>query len=113
MGLIALQRPLHDADRLTGDPAKMASATLSIATCGSTIGDRSFETYLADPDKSPDELDYAEGEGLGAAHFSSSSWRRCAPRSKGEPRCLLSVVDRTVEVQAENERCAPKCCATA
>ena len=33
---------------------------------------------------------------------SSSSSRRCVAGAKGEARCLLSVVDRTVEVQAEN-----------
>jgi diguanylate cyclase (GGDEF)-like protein len=45
------------------------------------------------------ELDFKDGEGVSAHHFRL----KLAPlpqRGKG-PRCLLSVVDRTVEVQAE------------
>jgi diguanylate cyclase (GGDEF)-like protein len=46
------------------------------------------------------ELDFMDGEGVSAQYFRV----KLAPLPKGEadaPRCLLSVVDRTVEVQAE------------
>jgi diguanylate cyclase (GGDEF)-like protein len=45
------------------------------------------------------ELDFKDGEGVSARHFRL----KLAPLPKidSAPRCLLSVVDRTVEVQAE------------
>jgi diguanylate cyclase (GGDEF)-like protein len=46
------------------------------------------------------ELDFRDGEGVSARYFRM----KLAPLpngSSGAPRCLLSVVDRTVEVQAE------------
>jgi len=46
------------------------------------------------------ELDFRDGEGVAARYFRM----KLAPLPRGEgglPRCLLSVVDRTVEVQAE------------
>jgi diguanylate cyclase (GGDEF)-like protein len=46
------------------------------------------------------ELDFKDGEGLSSRFFRM----KLAPLPRGEgglPRCLLSVVDRTVEVQAE------------
>ena len=57
--------------------------------------------YLSDPSKSADELDYSEGEGP-SRRFLKLKVAPLEPCSRGEPRCLLSVVDRTVEVQAEN-----------
>ncbi|HET9337255.1 MAG TPA: EAL domain-containing protein [Sphingomicrobium sp.] len=57
--------------------------------------------YLADPVNSADELDFAEGEGP-SRRFLKLKVAPLEADSKGEPRCLLSVVDRTVEVQAEN-----------
>jgi diguanylate cyclase (GGDEF)-like protein len=46
------------------------------------------------------ELDFRDGEGVAAKHFRVKL--APLPRKKGNgPRCLLSVVDRTVEVQAE------------
>ncbi|HET9353582.1 MAG TPA: EAL domain-containing protein [Sphingomicrobium sp.] len=57
--------------------------------------------YLSDLTKAPDELDYAEGEGP-SKRFLKLKLAPLEPCSKNEPRCLLSVVDRTVEVQAEN-----------
>jgi diguanylate cyclase (GGDEF)-like protein len=47
-----------------------------------------------------DELDFRDGEGVAAHHFRI----KLAPLPRGPedlPRCLLSLVDRTVEVQAE------------
>jgi diguanylate cyclase (GGDEF)-like protein len=58
-------------------------------------------SYLTDPASSPDEQDLVEGEGPGR-RFLKLKLAPLVADSKGKPRCLLSVVDRTVEVQAEN-----------
>ncbi|HET7817641.1 MAG TPA: GGDEF domain-containing protein, partial [Sphingomicrobium sp.] len=49
---------------------------------------------------SPGELDFRDGEGVSARYYRI----KLAPLPRGEgatPRCLLSLVDRTVEAQAE------------
>lgn len=49
---------------------------------------------------SPGELDFRDGEGVSARYFKMKL--APLPQSKGSfPRCLLSLVDRTVEAQAE------------
>ncbi len=55
--------------------------------------------FLADFD-APSELEFSDGEGLNARHFriKLAPLKRC---DKGRPRCLVSLVDRTVEVRAE------------
>jgi diguanylate cyclase (GGDEF)-like protein len=58
-----------------------------------------FDTYFSDP-LSPGELDLKDGEGLSARYLRI----KLAPLPNGAdsmPRCLMSLVDRTVEVQAE------------
>ena len=58
-----------------------------------------FKRYFADP-LSTGELDVRDGEGVAARYFRI----KLAPLAQGEgaiPRCLMSIVDRTVEVQAE------------
>ena len=65
-----------------------------------TAGDF-IRNYLAEPAKSADELDYVEGEGP-QRRFLKLKLAPLVADSSGAPRCLLSVVDRTVEVQAEN-----------
>jgi diguanylate cyclase (GGDEF)-like protein len=58
-----------------------------------------FEGYFADQ-LATSELDIKDGEGVAARYLRI----KLAPLPKGEgamPRCLMSVVDRTVEVQAE------------
>ncbi|HET9397571.1 MAG TPA: EAL domain-containing protein [Sphingomicrobium sp.] len=67
---------------------------------GSSTGEF-VRSYLANPAKSADELDHSEGDGP-SKRFLTMKLAPLEPDSKGEPRCLLSVVDRTVEVQAEN-----------
>jgi len=65
---------------------------------GGAIADL-FEEYFANP-LSAGELDFKDGEGVAARYLRI----KLAPLPKGEgamPRCLMSVVDRTVEVQAE------------
>ena len=70
------------------------------ATCLKTgpIADL-FEQYFADP-LSGGELDIKDGDGFAARYLRI----RLAPlpaAANGMPRCLMSLVDRTVEVQAE------------
>lgn len=58
-----------------------------------------FDDYFADP-LSDGELDLKDGEGVAARYLRI----KLAPLPKGPnamPRCLMSLVDRTVEVQAE------------
>ena len=58
-----------------------------------------FADFFADP-LGTGELDFKDGEGVGARFLRI----KLAPLPKGVgamPRCLMSVVDRTVEVQAE------------
>jgi diguanylate cyclase (GGDEF)-like protein len=57
--------------------------------------------FLAEPGSAADELDLVEGEGLGR-RFLKLKLAPLLPGAAGEQRCLLSVVDRTIQVQAEN-----------
>jgi diguanylate cyclase (GGDEF)-like protein len=58
--------------------------------------------YLANPATAPDQLEYAEGEGVGRRFLTLKlATLRSAPGASR--RCLMSVVDRTVEVRAENQ----------
>ena len=56
--------------------------------------------FFADSDAAG-ELDFMRRRRRLPRAISGSSWRRCRRRERRAPRCLLSVVDRTVEVQAE------------
>jgi diguanylate cyclase (GGDEF)-like protein len=56
--------------------------------------------FFADPAGAETELDFRDGEGASARYFKI----KLAPlpdSGRDEPRCLLSLVDRTVEVQSE------------
>ena len=57
--------------------------------------------YLANPATAPDEIDHVDGEGP-QKRFLKLKLAPLMADSAGDPRCLLSVVDRTVEIQAEN-----------
>jgi diguanylate cyclase (GGDEF)-like protein len=57
--------------------------------------------FLADPVGSRDEIEIAEGEGVNR-RFLRLKLSPLPASPCGAPRCLLSVVDRTIEVQAEN-----------
>ena len=64
------------------------------------LGGDFVRQYLEDPIGSADELDYVDGDGLSKRHLKL----KLAPLPAGSdcgPRCLMSVVDRTVEVRAE------------
>jgi diguanylate cyclase (GGDEF)-like protein len=57
--------------------------------------------FLGDPAAASDEFEFAEGEGV-ARRFLKVKLAPLPRSSGGSARCLLSVVDRTPEVQAEN-----------
>jgi len=57
--------------------------------------------FLIDPATAANELELAEGEGVGRRYL-TLKLSALASQTDGTPRCLLSVVDRTVEVRAEN-----------
>jgi len=56
--------------------------------------------FLADFN-APSELDFCDNEGLGARHFRIKLAPLQRDEERGTPRCLVCLVDRTVEVQAE------------
>jgi diguanylate cyclase (GGDEF)-like protein len=58
-------------------------------------------SFLDNPGEASDELEFADGEGVGRK-FLKMKLAPLPRSSSGLPRCLLSVVDRTPEVQAEN-----------
>jgi len=94
--LIDSNRRFRDALASSSDP-KIAAGDLRAIDKGA-IG-AMIEAYL-DDHSMPGELDFRDGEGVGARYFRTS----LAPLPKGEDgstRCLISLVDRTVEVQAE------------
>ena len=65
----------------------------------SEIGDF-LRAFIADPSSAPDQRDVVVGEGLDQHHLTM----KLAPlrtRADGERLCLVSIVDRTVEVKAE------------
>jgi diguanylate cyclase (GGDEF)-like protein len=57
--------------------------------------------FLEKPATARDEIEISEGKGVGR-RFLKLKLSPLAAGPRGLPRCLLSVVDRTVEVQAEN-----------
>jgi diguanylate cyclase (GGDEF)-like protein len=81
---------------LTGDAAMMSG---DFRGCEHLQIAQLMSQFLADFE-APSELDFCEGDGVGARHYRI----KLAPLSKcekGRPRCLVSMVDRTVEVRAE------------
>ena len=60
---------------------------------------RLMECYLADFN-APSEMEFSHGSGVGATHY-RIKLAPIAPGSNGRSRCMVSLVDRTVEVQAE------------
>ena len=63
-------------------------------------GGQFIQAFLKDA-VAPDEVEIVEGEGV-ARRFLKLKLSPIAPSSTGARRCLVSVVDRTVEVRAEN-----------
>ncbi|WP_260483703.1 putative bifunctional diguanylate cyclase/phosphodiesterase [Sphingomicrobium flavum] len=59
-----------------------------------------LRAFLADMAGAPDQMDSHDGEGLGKRYF-TTKLAPLTPASDGSPRCLMSLVDRTVERRAE------------
>ncbi|WP_118857534.1 putative bifunctional diguanylate cyclase/phosphodiesterase [Sphingomonas mesophila] len=68
---------------------------------GAGPGGDFLRAFLKRPAEARDELDLVEGEGLGR-RFLKLKAAPLPPAPGGVARCMLSVVDRTIEVQAEN-----------
>jgi diguanylate cyclase (GGDEF)-like protein len=64
-------------------------------------GGKLTRDFLVDPATAPDEIEFSEGEGINR-RFLKIKVSPLASAAPDEPRCLMSVVDRTVEVRAEN-----------
>ena len=64
-------------------------------------GGEFIRNFLGEPAEAADELDLIEGDGVGR-RFLKLKLAPLVPGAAGEQRCLLSVVDRTIQVQAEN-----------
>ena len=94
----ALNRRFFELSGCTGEQADFAAIFKHYAE---SSGGSLVKAYLADCSSSADELDLIEGEGP-QRRFLKLKLAPLEPDASGEPRCLLSVVDRTVEVQAEN-----------
>ncbi|MEO7503935.1 MAG: GGDEF domain-containing protein, partial [Sphingomicrobium sp.] len=97
LALVAANRRFHESLTLSGDPGE-ARGQLALFK-GGPVADL-LHAFLADPGKANGELDLKDGDGVSARHFRI----KLAPLAKardGSSRCLLSVVDRTVEVQTE------------
>ena len=81
------------------DPAPAAFGDQFRRISGTGSGEF-VRSYLLGPATSADELDLADGEGP-QKRYLRFKLAPLEPTPGGEPRCLLSVVDRTVEVRAE------------
>ena len=82
---------------LTGDAAMMSG---DFRDCTHLQIAQLMMAFLADFD-SPSELDFSDGEGVGARHFRIKLAPLQRDEEKDRPRCLVCLVDRTVEVQSE------------
>ena len=60
-----------------------------------------LHAYMSNEAGAPDELDFRDGNGISACYFRMKLAPLPRPASSGETRCLVSIVDRTVEVLAE------------
>ena len=96
--LVAWNRRLEEAVRASNgeefDPADMPM--LSEGQIGTLLRD-----YLDGAVKAADELEFRHGDGVGARHFRLKLAPLPSDGPTGERRCLVSLVDRTVEVRAE------------
>src|SRR5215218_4769561 len=94
--LIERNKRFDEVIALTGDPAMMGG---DFRHCTHMQIAQLMQDFLGDFDATS-ELDFCEGEGINARYYriKLAPLARC---EKGRPRCLVSMVDRTVEVQAE------------
>ncbi len=82
----------------TGDTAMMSG---DFRDCAHAEIAQLMMAFLADFG-SPSELDFCDGEGIGARHFRIKLAPLRRDEENGSPRCLVCLVDRTVQVQAEH-----------
>ncbi|WP_324808516.1 EAL domain-containing protein [Sphingomonas sp. LY29] len=87
-------------DEVMATSADVGVSGLDFRSCTHIAVAELMAGYLADFN-ARDELDFTDGEGFAARH-----WRiKLAPlpmqREIGRPRCLVTLLERTVEVQAE------------
>lgn len=59
-----------------------------------------MSAFLADP-SAPNELDFCDGDGISSRHYRIKLAPLSRDEKRGSPRCLVCMVDRTVEVRAE------------
>ncbi len=59
-----------------------------------------MQDFLADF-SATDEIDFCDGDGIGARYFRIKLAPLAMDQERGSPRCLVSLVDRTLEVQSE------------
>ena len=60
-----------------------------------------LRNYLAAAADAADEMDFRDGDGLAARYYRMKLAPLPRDAANNEPRCLVSLVDRTVEVEAE------------
>ncbi|MEO6114087.1 MAG: EAL domain-containing protein, partial [Sphingomicrobium sp.] len=96
LALLARNPKFDELMASTGDPAMAAG---DFRACIHVHIAELMEAFLADY-SNPSDLDFRDGEGVGARYFRI----KLAPLPRfgdDRKRCLVSLVDRTIEVQAE------------
>jgi diguanylate cyclase (GGDEF)-like protein len=96
--VLAVNRRFFELAGCHGSPGEFAELFRQYAE---GAGGAFIRAYLAGHGDAPDELDLIEGEGP-RRRFLKIKLAPIGTTADGTPRCLVSVVDRTVEVQAEN-----------
>jgi diguanylate cyclase (GGDEF)-like protein len=92
----ALNQRFYDLAGCGGDPADFVEM---MKEHSSGPGGKLVRDFLADPANAAEEIEYRDGEGL-TSRFLKTRLAPLEPCSDGRPRCLMSVVDRTIEVRA-------------
>ncbi|MGI8932325.1 MAG: putative bifunctional diguanylate cyclase/phosphodiesterase [Sphingomicrobium sp.] len=98
-GVLALLARNPKFDEVMASTGDQAMANGDFRQCTYLQIAELMQTFLADY-ASPSELDFRDGEGIGARYFRI----KLAPLPRhgdDRPRCLVSLVDRTVEERAE------------
>jgi diguanylate cyclase (GGDEF)-like protein len=118
-GALLSALPIAAAIILTGDNKRLSVAasnerfreTVEQSTCTALNWDAAdclrdgaiadlLQNFFANPAKAETDLDFRDGEGASARYYQIKLAPLPRPKSQ-QPRCLLSLVDRTVEVQSE------------
>lgn len=94
--LLDRNRKFDEVMAAVGDPAMMQG---DFRDCPQLQIARLMEAFLADF-SAPSDMEFSHGNGPGAAHY-RLKLAPLSPDPKYGARCMVSLVDRTVEVQAE------------